>query len=224
MSCPYGNHSTWKKLNYKNWHSAEYWKNAIGVASVPLFLKQSELDGEVPLSLTHSPLSFLFSSLNRIHLTGCDHRLMKHAECHFLALLYPQNMHFSAAVRAIVTDTWNEAAFRMLSECSRLFTSCTFCTHGLAEPHFRDRCNSWKRIFHFQWLLLFNASLKPCQGYRHKYVYTIEWVQDYCNISDTGSSSGKLQPGGGLKQAFTSSMVLAQERVYCQRWDTIKNS
>lgn len=70
------------------------------------------------------------------------------------------------------------------------------------EPHIRDCWSPLKRIFHFQWPLLFTTSLNPCQGYRHKYVYTVEWAQDCSNISDIGSSSGKLQPGGGSGTGF----------------------
>lgn len=171
-----------------------------------------------------SPLYFLLSILYRIHLTGCDHRLMKHAEGHFLAFLYSQNMYFSVTAGAIVTDTWNKVAFRMLSECSRLFTSCTFRTHGLAEPHIRSRCSRLKRIFHFQWPLLCNTSLNPfldidinmCTLWNE--LRTTEISQPLVQVQESYCLVG------GLVQAFTSSMVLAQARVYCQRWDTMKNS
>lgn len=105
VSCAYGNYNTWWKLDYKNWQNARDWKNAMDLSLASLFLKQSELEGEVPPFFIHFPLYFLLSSLYRIHLTRCDHRLMKHAERHFLALLYSQNIHVSASVGTIVTDT-----------------------------------------------------------------------------------------------------------------------
>lgn len=216
VSCPYSNHSTWKKLKYKNWHSAKHWKNAIDMALAPLFLKQSELDGEVPLSLTHSPHSFL-------PVQNSSHWMWSQID---EACWMPLSGSSLFSEHAFLCNSWSNSDWHMKWSCFQdalRVLQVIYIMHILhtwpGRAALQRLLQFFKENISFQWLLLFNTSLNPCQGYRRKYVYTIEWAQDYCNISDTGASSGKLQPGvcvgGCLGQAFTNSTVLAQERIYC---------